>query len=238
MTLQIKSTDLISGTPLKEVRAFFRHLASWHQHSFALSILKEYLSLDQDSAQSLANELENQGYIKSAEHGMYEFMEKAEDLVRASAAGIISRKTAEAALAGLLERVEHYNSDISKILIVESVVVFGSFLSTKDKLGDLDVAVKHRDRNPDDPDRVSTVLAYARSSGRHFGRFVDCICWPTVELHQILKARKRTIVIQEWGTFLQIAVRNPDHVKYKVVFGSAEEVAAEISARLQNGPRE
>ena len=237
MTLQIKSTDIISGTPLKEVRAFFRHLVSWHQHSFEMSALQEYLSLDNESAQTLANELRCQGYVQTVEQGMYELTEMGEELVRASAAGSISRKTAEAALAGLLERAEKYNSDPSKILTVEAVVIFGSFLGTKEKLGDLDVAIKHRDRDPNDSDRATTALTYAKNSGRHFGTFVDCLCWPTTELHQILKAKKRTIVIQEWDTFLRMVVKNPDHFEYKVMFGNPEQVDADIAARLRSGAR-
>jgi hypothetical protein len=40
-----------------------------------------------------------------------------------------------------LQRVEQYNHDLGKMFIIETVVVFGSFLGTKDMLGELDVAV-------------------------------------------------------------------------------------------------
>jgi hypothetical protein len=234
MTLQIRNTDTISGIPTKKVRSFFRYLVSWHQHSFELPRLQEQLSLDKESALSLASELESQGYIKPSENDAYEFTGKGEELVRASAAGSVSRKTAEAALVGLLKRVQRYNSDTNMILTIEAVAVFGSFLAAKDKLGDLDVAVKCRDRNPSDPDRAATALAYAERSGRHFSNFVEWICWPNTELLQILKARKRTIVIQDWHTFLRMAARDPDRFQYKVVFGGPEDVAAEIRARLSD----
>ncbi len=71
-------------------------------------------------------------------------------------------------------------------------------------------------------------------SGRHFGTFIDRIYWANTELFQILKARKRTIKIQDWDSFLRMATTGPDHLHYKVVFGSAEEVAAEIRAQLGN----
>jgi hypothetical protein len=63
MTLQIRSTDAICGIPIKNVRGFFRHVVSWHQHSFELPWLEEQLSLDKESALALATELENQGYV-------------------------------------------------------------------------------------------------------------------------------------------------------------------------------
>jgi hypothetical protein len=196
--------------------------------------LQEQLSLDKKSALALATELETQGYIKPPQNGVYIFTDKGEELVRASAAGKVNRQTAENALIGLLTRVEQYNSDPSKLLTIQAVVVFGSFLEANEKLGDLDISVKYHHRNPNDPDPAATALAYAERSGRHFSNIVDWISWPNTELCQILKARKRTIAIQDWHTFLRMAVGNTDHFPYKVVFGSAEDVAAEIRARLKN----
>ena len=92
---------------------------------------------------------------------MYTFSDKGEELVRASAAVKVSRQTAENALMGLLARVKQYNSDQYKLLTVEAVVIFGSFLSANERLGDLDIAVKARHRDADDPDPAATVLAYA-----------------------------------------------------------------------------
>lgn len=76
------------------------------------------------------------------------------------------------------------------MFIIETVVVFGSFLGTKDMLGDLEVAVKKRDRNLADPDRSNTALAYAAKSGRRFSSFVDELFWAAREVNQILR-RKR-----------------------------------------------
>jgi hypothetical protein len=231
MTLQISSADTISGIPIKKVRGFFRHLVTWHEHSFELPRMQEQLSLDTESALVLATELQTQGYVNSPERGVYTFTDKGEDLVRASAAGKVRRQTAETALIGLLARVEQYNSDPNRLLTVEAVVVFGSFLSANDELGDLDFAIKHRHRNPNDRDPAATALAYAERSGRHFSNIVEWISWPETELRQLLKARKRTIAIQDWHTFLRMTASGPDHFRYRVVFGSAEDVAAEIHAR-------
>jgi hypothetical protein len=204
---------------------------TWHEHSFELPRVQEQLSLDTESALALATELQTQGYVNSPERGVYTFTDKGEDLVRASAAGKVRRQTAETALIGLLARVEQYNSDPNRLLTVEAVVVFGSFLSANDELGDLDFAIKHRHRNPNDRDPAATALAYAERSGRHFSNIVEWISWPETELRQLLKARKRTIAIQDWHTFLRMTASDPDHFRYRVVFGSAEDVAAEIHAR-------
>ena len=188
--------------------------------------------MDEESALALATELQTQGYIKPSENGLYNFTDKGEELVRASAAGKVKRQTAENALIGLLARVEQYNSNPNKLLTVEAVVVFGSFLSANDKLGDLDISVKHRHRNANDRDPAVTALAYAERSGRHFSNTVEWIFWPETELRQFLKARKRTIAIQDWHTFLRMTGSSPGNFQYTAVFGSAEEVEAEIRTRL------
>jgi hypothetical protein len=230
MTLQIKSADSLCGIPIRQIRGFFQRIVAWHSDSFNLPHLREQLSLDEKSAAALASELVAQGYVEAQDgDGEYKFADKAGELVRASAASKVSRKTAEDALAGLLKRVEQYNLDPDKIFTIETVVVFGSFLGTKDKLGDLDVAVKKRDRNLKDPDRAKTALAYAQQSGRRFSSFFLRLAWADMELPQILKAKKRTINIQPWDIFLRMAAANPERIPYKVVFGSTEEaVAAEI----------
>src|SRR5258708_23834861 len=188
MTLQISSADTISGIPIKKVRGFFRYLVSWHQHSFELPRLQEQLSLDKESALALATELQTQGYIKPPEKGLYTFTDKGEKLVRASAAGKVRRQTAENALIGLLARVEQYNSDPNKLLTVEAVLVFGRFLGAHDKLGDLDIAVKHHYRTPNDPDPTATALAYAERPRRPFSDIVMCVSCPATQPRHFLIA--------------------------------------------------
>lgn len=79
-----------------------------------------------------------------------------------------------------------------------------------------------------DPNRAETALAYARKSGRQFGTFVDQLVWAETELRQILKAKKRTIRLQDWNSFVRIVADDPVRVQYKIVFGSPEEVDWEV----------
>ena len=148
MTLQISTVNNLRNSD-----------QAWHNHSFELSRLQQKQSSDKESAQALAAELETQGYIKPPENDVYAVTEKGKELVRASAAGEVSRQMAEDALIGLLARVEQHNSDPTKLVIVEAVVVFGSFLGANEKLGDLDIAVKDRPRNLDDPNPSATAHA-------------------------------------------------------------------------------
>ena len=77
MTLQIKSTDAVSGIPIMQVRGCFQSMVAWHRGSFDLPCLRDQLSLDEKSARALASELVAQGYVEAQEaDGVYKFTEK------------------------------------------------------------------------------------------------------------------------------------------------------------------
>ena len=113
-------------------------------------------------------------------------------------------------------------------MTIDIVAVFGSFLGTSNELGDLDVAVKshYRDKGFDSHN-------YAHRSDRIFNCYLDLLYWPERELRLFLKARRRAIQLQDWPSFLRLAAENRHHFDYKVVFGSQEEVDAEIKADLE-----
>src|SRR5260370_40011110 len=105
MTLQIKSTDAVSGIPIMQVRGFFQRMVAWHTDSIDLPCLRAQLSLDEKSAMALASELVAQGYVEEAQNGVYKFSSQGGELVRASAPIKMNRKKAEDGTGGLLGRV-------------------------------------------------------------------------------------------------------------------------------------
>src|SRR5260370_41618991 len=104
MTLQIKSTDAVSGIPIMQVRGFFQRMVAWHTDSFDLPCLRAQLSLDEKSAMALASELVAQGYVEEAQNGVDKFTDKAGGLARGSAHSKSSRKKARVGPAGMLGR--------------------------------------------------------------------------------------------------------------------------------------
>lgn len=101
----------------------------------------------------------------------------------------MSRMQAEKLLRGVVERAEAYNADPTKLLCIEELVLFGSYLDPDvTELGDVDIAMRTSRRVADD-DWVTAVIAYSNASGRSFPTFVDSLFWPEVELRQILKNR-------------------------------------------------
>jgi hypothetical protein len=227
--MQIGKSHTIAGIPLVQVRDFFGFMLRRHHSHFDITSLRKRLRLSEGGATELVLELQSREYVKELKNGSYEFTGKAHALAMASAASRIKRTTAEATLAGILQRVGQYNADENKLLTIDIVVVFGSFIGTIEELGDLDIAVKHSFRDPDSyPEKV---IDYSRRSNRVFDTFYDRLYWPARELDLILKARKRTIRMQSWDSFLSIAVNNRDHFDYRVVYGSPEQVNAELQAQ-------
>lgn len=226
MTRQIKSSDTLgNGIPLVQIRNFFQFIRAWHHEDFSLETLAQRLRLDIQLARKTAGHLVAEGYAEEQGTG-YMMTDKGLDLMRASAASKISRKTATRALDDLLQRVQQINADPEKIDTIAAVAVFGSYLSDQDPLGDLDVAIKIVNRYPE-RDRADTALEYARKSGRNFGSFLEGAVWHHTELLQMIKARKRTISLQLWHSFLELAAA--PGFRYSIVFGNADDVAQEIA---------
>lgn len=230
MTMQIKRGETIANVSVIDIRNFFQHVRSWHQTDFSLAWLEEKLGLAPQAAQSLVEELEKQGYVQSRKEGgktQFELTEKGLSLSRSSAAGKVHRSTATSALEGVLQRVTKLNARSDALDDVAAIVVFGSYLNDVNKLGDLDIAVKLRDRYPRDEQWSQRVLDYAQKSGRSFPTFIDRLRWHEAEIYKVLKAGKRTISIQTWDAFQRMA-RDGDF-RYEVIFGDPEEVRADIA---------
>ena len=97
-------------------------------------------------------------------------------LANASALSPISRAEASRQFEAFLVRVAQVNADESLPHRVGKVIVFGSFLSDQERIGDLDLAIR-LDRRPQFADRwAEAVLARAESAergGRRFRGFLD-----------------------------------------------------------------
>jgi hypothetical protein len=146
--------------------------------------------------------------------------------LRASGTGRITRKTAAEALQAFMARVNAVNETPRFLYTVNAVVVFGSYLKNVGELGDLDLAVQLKSRIADAEQRVTKELEHACSSGRSFSRFIDQLTWAHDEVMLALKARKRTISVQPWSSF--IGMEKETSFKYKVLLGDAESIRAEL----------
>jgi predicted nucleotidyltransferase len=117
----------------------------------------------------------------------------------ATADPAITRQKADALLNELIERAKAINANEDLVYIVERIKVFGSYLSNKDMLGDLDVAVKltrkyeGNDFTKQNQQRISIAL----KNGRQFSNYINEIYWPHTEVMLMLKTKKKGLSLHD-----------------------------------------
>ena len=103
--------------------------------------------------------------------------DKGWDLMRATGALPITRKTADRLLATTLDRADTMRAEWTRFAYTPArIYVYGSYLTDKERLGDLDVAVEWEPRYEDRAKQSKYNEALAteyQTSGRRFGNFSE-----------------------------------------------------------------
>ena len=138
-------------------------------------------------------------------------------LAHATAAPPISRAHAERQLKEFLARVETVNADESWPHRIGKVVLFGSYLSSQESVGDIDLAIRLERRAIFADHWPEAVLARADAAarqGRRFRGVLERLAWAEKEVKQYLRGGKRSLSLQDWateGVWLQ-------HAPHRVLF--------------------
>jgi predicted transcriptional regulator/predicted nucleotidyltransferase len=198
--------------------------------------LRKTLGFSDKKSQEVVLALVQSDYIERAGSNeiAYTVTDKGRDLMRASAAKRLRRSTADLALDEFMERVRRVNQNPALLYSVTKVVVFGGFLRGSERLGDVDVAIDLAPRLPLSGNWVERFRQHAQTSGRCFRTFEDEIDWPRREIILALKARKRSISIQSWFSFVEM--EKSFDFRYNVLLGNAGEIRSELD-RSQQTPR-
>ena len=138
----------------------------------------------------------------------------------------VSRESTENVVREFLERVNAVNERHDLAHRVESVIVFGSYLSEVSRLNDLDLSVELVGNGMNDASHRAlreASIDRALASGRRFRNAVDEIFWPRTEVLSLLKNRSRTISFCEWDS-----LKDMPKLRYRVLFGDRSRIAAFI----------
>ena len=233
MTMQIKGGRLIAGLEAKTLRDFLRKFRC----GFNRDVMATELKLTASQVSRIVRELVRENFIVPDPRAgpgtrWYYPAKKGEELIRASAAAQITRKTAQRALAGLMERIQAVNANSRYLCSITKAVVFGSFLRNVERLGDVDIAVEIQYRVPRDQNLWKVIREYGLASGRDFPTFDAQQSWPVREVMLVLKARKRTLRIESWFSFKWM--EKEPNFNYEVLLGDI----AEIRRDLEEAERE
>lgn len=175
----------------------------------------ETLGVDRDEAVKMLQEFVEAGYLdeRESQYTSGDDRERTETewftTIRGNALAMagfgkpITRTKAEQLVAGIIERVKHYNQDPIRLLSITKVTVFGSYLDPAvDRLGDVDIAIAHdrRQETVDPSAFYEQRREYARPSGAAASvrsDFMSTLTWPEIEVVRIVKNRSTAISVTD-----------------------------------------
>lgn len=192
--MRVSKTDSIAGLPAALARAIARKFRGREGVS---EVAADLLNGTEFELGAVFAGLETAGYLEKVrvdDDGdvWWDTTIQGNALAMASFGKPISRKTADRLVAELLERARDYNAGPGNPMFINTLRVFGSYLSPEiDPLGDVDIELTYGRRITDQ----KALADYTRASGRSFNTYVDQLLWPQTELFLHLKKRSSFINI-------------------------------------------
>lgn len=195
--MRIDLRERIAGQTAAAIRTFLRRS---HGDAWNLSYVAKRLRSDEAAAREIIVELAARGYIErsafSAEGEYWENTIRGNAFAGATAAKPLLRVSADKRLKEFLDRVEEVRRDPYYLYRVHRVILFGSYLTSKDRINDIDLCVsltvKEKDKDKQDRLREQRVEETLRR-GKVFKSFIDRLTWPETEVLKFLKAKSRSI---------------------------------------------
>jgi predicted nucleotidyltransferase len=190
--MRIKSGDIVAGRPALEIRRLFK----CSHGTGSIHTIAEILHTSPSIAQTIYQNLLQEGYIELRNEPFTDPLRwqttiKGNALAYATARRPITRQTADKLVEGFLERTKNINACADYAFYVQKVIVFGSYLSDRSDLGDVDLAVTLEFRHDDIDKRQAQFdkrIQHAIDQGRIFKNIVERYGWPQIEIFRILKA--------------------------------------------------
>jgi hypothetical protein len=224
VTIQIDSRSRIEGVSALALRNLLRRLGGDRSFTPKWFEAKGY---GRKQSSNIVHGLIAMGYIKEAPDRAgtmwYQLTDLGHRFVAGSAAQRIHRSTAEKALAELMQRVAEVNASPDFIKRVGEVVVYGSYLSSKERLGDLDIAISThwKSLTGSSAEFHNTLQEHFRKSGRQSQGLLDYY-WPELQIRLYLKNRKRSISLHEMDDLIYMP--KDASFQYRVLLGDAEAI--------------
>jgi len=214
--MNIDSKSEIAGFPALLVRNLMRRIGAFEIYSIFVA---RQLHISNEEAEKMIKLLVKQGFLVETDYShnerRYEATLKGRSLALASAAKPITRKTADRILEEFLDRVKNINSDSYFLYKVSKVDIFGSYLTDKEKISDIDISVeiqpKYNTEEQWEKDEARRQEAYDKEI--KFPNFVEQLYWPMTEVLKKLKNHSRAISLHNGDKIV-------DKVEHKTIFES------------------
>lgn len=192
--MRITSEQQILGVNAVALRDALRRVQG---RPFSAERLTDRIDLRSITPSELMKRLVDHGLVEHLDdEPRYGLTVRGNALANARAGRPIKRATADRAVAELLSRVDDVENRDAFAYVVQSVTLFGSYLTTDDEtIGDVDLAIELAPRAEGQTQQrlESAAIDRAHQDGRRFGTIVDEIGWPQIEVLRYLKKGSRTL---------------------------------------------
>jgi predicted nucleotidyltransferase len=227
--MRITREEVVAGHSALRVRRFLRRFIG---RFFMRPAVERLMQLKPEQAERFINEMIALELIEPTtpfnQEPAFVVADRGLAFANATAAKPIYRQTAERVLKEFIDRVDAVNISNEYAFRVRGVVLFGSILSTADRLGDVDVAV---DLQPSisEPRQFKQLCdrrrRLAQEKGRAFSTVASWAMWPRNEVLLQLKARSRSLSLHGFDQF-----EGMGSFCYRVLIGDPNLIAAQIPA--------
>jgi hypothetical protein len=119
-----------------------------------------------------------------------------------------------------MQRVRAVNSDPDYLETITGVIVFGSFLSASEELGDVDVGIQLERKAMEDDlfmQRSEARRQLAQERGRRFRNLSEWVTWPSREIWLFLKSWARQLSIHDFRELQRLPP-----FRCKILFGKRQ----------------
>ncbi|UVC10504.1 hypothetical protein IHQ71_07885 [Rhizobium sp. TH2] len=179
--MQINKNEIIAGVTAAVLRTFLKKAPPSFDAKGVLRILWK----DEVRTEEFLRELVILGYLRADEHG-YHVTDQALRFAKAKFLNQLTREQAEMLLKKVIVRAEAINIMPELTHYVEELHVFGSYLTDKANLSDLDMIVCLAPKSDDPKIQLESSLLRAEASGRQLS-FLDQAAFGENEVLRILR---------------------------------------------------
>jgi 23S rRNA maturation mini-RNase III len=245
--MRINSKEKLFGQPVLKIREVVRYAMTERLRSIQKSMLFEEVSriLGQSTgnAKTVIEQLIKEEYlvlnkVKYVNTFQYELSEtkKGRRFGVATADPLITREKANQLLKELIERAISINANEEYACYVERLSVFGSYLSDKTLLGDLDIFFKitRKSTGEEYKEQRQQRIELAFKSGRVFQNYIEQIHWPQREVLLALKTRKKGLSLHD-ETVDEVYKKTQSKVVYEFERKKMKDRNGKIQSKDRNG---
>ena len=207
--MRLSASDKLYGQPILKIREVIRYamterLISLQRLQITNKVAK-VLGESKKTSEEVLKQLIKDDYlvldkVRYGKNLQFEVREtlKGRRFGIASANPSITREKANMLLKELLERAEAINANHEFVYYIERLSVFGSYLSDKPMLSDLDIFYKMTHKFQDEKrEKDDQRIDLALKTGRVFPNFIEQLHWPEREVLLALKTKKKGLSLHD-----------------------------------------